>query len=243
MLKVYEYGIVGMGPAGIGMAMSLKGTEKIRNTVCFERGDYTDSINCPALEDNKCCNSKFCNVISGVGGASNFSSGKISDFPAGSGLSFFFDSEQQLRKYFKETISFFDSNFGLKKFLVDEKVRKNAELFYEQKHIKYKYYDVYEFDAKSYQNFIYETIQGLKNEGLQLFDNTEVLSIYRDPETLLFRLEVERFNSKKIFWVRSLVLATGALDIQNGLISQMANIDIDSYEIGIRVETPTRIIV
>lgn len=49
MHSVYEIGIVGMGPAGIGMATSLYGTPKIRNTICFERGNNNVNINCPAL--------------------------------------------------------------------------------------------------------------------------------------------------------------------------------------------------
>ena len=86
MFDVFEFGIVGMGPAGIGLAMSLHGTSKIKNTVCFERGSYIADLNCMALTQNKCCYSKTCNIITGIGGASTLSSGKISDFPAGSGL-------------------------------------------------------------------------------------------------------------------------------------------------------------
>ena len=91
MPEIFELGIIGMGPAGIGMAMSLRGTSKIKHTVCFERGGNISNINCPALSQNECCYSNTCSVISGVGGASVLSSGKISDFPAGSGLAKFFD--------------------------------------------------------------------------------------------------------------------------------------------------------
>lgn len=86
MPSVFEIGIIGMGPAGIGMATSLHGTSTIKNTVCFERGSYNANINCPALTQNVCCYLDACSIISGIGGASTLSSGKISDFPAGSGL-------------------------------------------------------------------------------------------------------------------------------------------------------------
>ena len=101
MPDIFEFGIIGMGPAGIGMAMSLCGTSSnIKNTICFERGSYPNEKNCSAFLQNECCYSNVCTVISGIGGASTLSSGKISNFPAGSGLVEFFDSEQQLKELF-----------------------------------------------------------------------------------------------------------------------------------------------
>lgn len=50
MPEIFEFGVVGMGPAGIGMAMSLCGTSSnIKNTICFERGSYPNEKNCSAF--------------------------------------------------------------------------------------------------------------------------------------------------------------------------------------------------
>lgn len=239
MSDVFEFGIIGMGPAGIGLAMSLHGTSEIKNTICFERGSYIADLNCTALTRNKCCYSKTCSIITGIGGASTLSSGKISDFPAGSGLVEFFDSEQQLKDLLNEIVPFLAKSIALKKTEIDTEVKKRAKLFYREKNIDYKYYDVYEFDGRNYRNFIYKTVQKLRTEGLQLYDNAEVIGIDRDPDTLCFRIKVKMLDGENLFFVRNLVLATGALDIQDRLLDQIVGLVNNCFEIGVRIEAPS----
>ena len=239
MPEIFELGIIGMGPAGIGMAMSLRGTSKIKHTVCFERGGNISNINCPALSQNECCYSNTCSVISGVGGASVLSSGKISDFPAGSGLAKFFDSEQQLRELLGEIVPFLTDKIALKKIEIDAEIKEHTKLFYGQRNIDYKYYDVYEFDGKNYRSFIQKTVQELKDEGLRLFDNSEVIDISRDPSTLCFCIKVKTSAGEQLFFARNLVLATGALDIQDRLVEKMVGSATNCFEIGVRIEAPS----
>lgn len=239
MPDVFECGLIGMGPAGIGLAMSLRGTSKIKNMVCFERGSYTVDVNCPALSEKECCCSNSCGVISGVGGASTLSSGKISNFPAGSGLVEFFDSEKQLRELLDEVIPFLSDKIQLKKVEIDAETKISAKAFYEQRNIDYKYYDVYEFDGKNYRSFIQKTVQELRNEGLQLFDNSEVLDINLDPNTSCFCINVRTPDGEKQFFVQKLVLAIGALDIRDKLIEKIVGLVSNCFEIGVRIEAPS----
>lgn len=239
MLEIFEFGIIGMGPAGIGMAMSLCSTSNnIKNTICFERGSYPSETSCPAFLQNECCYSSVCTVISGIGGASTLSSGKISNFPAGSGLVEFFDSEQQLKELLDAIILFLSKKIALKKAEIDSKIKKDARNFYEQRHIQYKYYDVYEFDGEIYRNFIQETVQELRDSGLQILDNSEVIDINRDSSTLYFRVKVMTPSGERTFLIRNLILATGALNIQDGLIEKMIGAVNNHYEIGVRIEAP-----
>lgn len=239
MFDVFEFGIIGMGPAGIGLAMSLQGTSKIKNTICFERGSYVDNLNCTAFTHNKCCHSKTCNIITGIGGASTLSSGKISNFPAGSGLVDFFDSEQQLRELLDEIIAFLVKSIKLKKIEIDADVTKSAKLFFMEKNINYKYYDVYEFNGSNYRNFIHKTVQSLRAEGLQLYTNAEVIDVNRNSDTSYFRIKVRTPEGQSLFFVRNLILATGALNIQDKLIDQVVGQVNNSFEIGVRVEAPS----
>ena len=239
MPDVFECGLIGMGPAGIGLAMSLRGTSKIKNMICFERGSYSVDVNCPALSEKECCCSNSCGVISGVGGASTLSSGKISNFPAGSGLVEFFDSENQLRELLDEVIPFLSDKIQLKKVEIDTETKISAKEFYEQRNIDYKYYDVYEFDGKNYRSFIQETVQELRDEGLQLFDNSEVLDINRDPHTSCFCINVRTPDGEKQFFVQKLVLAIGALDIRDKLIEKLVGLVSNCFEIGVRIEAPS----
>lgn len=239
MPEIFEFGIIGMGPAGIGIAMSLCGTSNnIKNTICFERGNYPNEKKCSAFLQNECCHSNTCNVISGIGGASTLSSGKISNFPAGSGLVKFFDSEEQLKELLNEIILFLSNKIGLKKVEIDSEIQKSEREFYEHRQINYKYYDVYEFDGKNYRDFIQETIQGLENKGLKIFYNSEVIDVNRDHSALYFRVKVKTPNGERTFLIRNLILATGALDIQDKLVGKIAGSVENYYEIGVRVEAP-----
>ena len=76
-----------------------------------------------------------------------------------------------------EIVPFLTDKIALKKIEIDAETTKHTKLFYGQRNIDYKYYDVYEFDGRSYRGFIQETIQALRNEGLRLFDNSEVIDI------------------------------------------------------------------
>lgn len=241
MSDVFEYGLIGMGPAGIGLAMSLCGTSKIKNMICFERGSYAVDVNCPALSEKECCCSNSCGIISGVGGASTLSSGKISNYPAGSGLAQFFDSENQLRELLDEVIPFLSDKIQLKKVEIDVETKVSAKTFYEQRNIDYKYYDVYEFEGNNYRNFIKKTVQELRNEGLKLFDNSEVIDINRDPHTSCFSIRVRTIDGEKLFVVQKLVLAMGALDIRNKLIEKIVGLVSNCFEIGVRIEAPSSV--
>ena len=240
MPEVFEFGIIGMGPAGIGAAMSLRDACRVQNTICFERGSYPKEKDCPAYLQKECCYSDACTVISGIGGASTLSSGKLSDFPAGSGLADFFDSEQQLKEMLGETLSFISNRVDLKKVIIDENAKKQAQLYYAQRHIEYKYYDVYEFDGRSYRQFITETIEELRNKGLRILDNSEVIDVNRTRDTLYFQVKVKNHDGERIFLIRNLILATGALDIQNKLAEKMFRSIETLYEIGVRIEAPTK---
>lgn len=104
--------------------------------------------------------------------------------------------------------------------------------------LDYKYYDVYEFDGKSYRSFIQRTVQELMDEGLQLFDNAEVLDVHRDPHTSYFCINVRTPDGEKQFFVQKLVVAIGALDIRDKLIEKTVGLVSNCFEIGVRIEAP-----
>lgn len=239
MNNYYKYGIVGMGPAGIGLALKLKEENEIQNTICFERGNNNIFHACPANRTNICCNTPFCSVISGFGGASKFSNGKISNYPAGSGLVSFFDSEEQLKTWLDKIIVYFKDNINIEEVSVNDKVKKDACLFYKDRDITYKYYDVYEFKGITYQNFISNIIDDLKSHGATFADNTEVVNITRDPITSYYKIKAKTPKNELEYNVHTLILATGALDLNDNLICNLPGFNGRIYEIGIRVEVPS----
>lgn len=133
MFNVFECGLIGMGPAGLGLAISLRDTKIIKSMVCFDKGSNVDGAECFALSGKECCGSSACSIISGIGGASTLSGGKISNYPAGSGLASFFDSENQLRELFEKEIAFLSDKIQLKEIQIGSKIRKKTMQFYKQK--------------------------------------------------------------------------------------------------------------
>ena len=91
MFKLYDICLIGLGPAGIGFLSSLD-EEMLKKSVCFEKGN--NNTICTCHTNSKCSECDSCNIVSGIGGASRFSCGKISNFPAGSGLLPFWDSKE-----------------------------------------------------------------------------------------------------------------------------------------------------
>lgn len=120
-----------------------------------------------------------------------------------------------------------------------QKFEKRLCNFISKKKIDYKYYDVYEFNGQCYRNFIKKTVQELKNEGMKLFDNSTVLSIKQDQKTLCFCINVKTLDGEKQFFVRKLVLATGALDIRDILLEKIIGAVPSGFEIGVRIEVPS----
>ena len=53
MSEIFEFGIIGMGPSGIGVAMSLCDACGVQNIICFERGSYPKEKDCPAFLQKK----------------------------------------------------------------------------------------------------------------------------------------------------------------------------------------------
>lgn len=137
-----------------------------------------------------------------------------------------------------EVIQFLSDEIQLKRIEIDTATKMNAKAFYKQRNIDYKYYDVYEFDGKSYRSFIQKTVQELMDEGLQLFDNAEVLDVHRDPHTSYFCISVRTPDGEKQFFVQKLVVAIGALDIRDKLIEKTVGLVSNCFEIGVRIEAP-----
>lgn len=241
MDKVLELGIIGMGPAGIGMAESIKGTPLITETICFERGLSFEQSACNALISDMCCESDSCHIISGLGGASSNSSGKISDFPAGSGLRDFFSSEIELTSLTVNVISFLMKEIDLKKVDIKQEVINDTQNYYKSKGITYKHYDVYEFDGQKYRDYLSNSIGKLVNEGLQIELNTEVISIKYDQDMGLYKVATTKRDINREYYIKRIVLSTGAMFIQDQLIYNCLGPLKTSYEIGVRVEGRTEI--
>ena len=80
-----EICIVGLGPAGIGAALTFLGADLAADVMCLDAGSPPNDRSCSILQNRSCEKEEPCQIISGIGGCSLFGD-KISTFPAGGGL-------------------------------------------------------------------------------------------------------------------------------------------------------------
>lgn len=240
MSKIYDYGVIGMGPAGIGFITGLQKHGKLSNTICFEQGENKseETSGCKLQTEGDCCHSQACSVISGIGGASTFSSGKISNYPAGSGLLEFFPSEQCLIQALNDSIKFINQHVSLTKAHFDLSSIQSTESYYLKHDIVYKYYDVYEYDRECYLRYIRALVAKLKSEGLHIVDNSMITKVDRSSNGDFFHITAKTGSRVQQFSVKKVILATGALDISDSCFNQIVNRSSQCFEIGVRIEIP-----
>ena len=82
MKSTFDVCIVGLGPAGLGVALRLADTPSIR-MLCVDSGPKVEDRYCSILEEKPCRWARPCEMTSGLGGASLLSGGKLSLYPAG----------------------------------------------------------------------------------------------------------------------------------------------------------------
>ena len=240
MLNIYDICLIGLGPAGIGVLSSLK-ENNIKQSICFEKGDINASYICNT--NSKCSKCYQCSVISGVGGASRFSCGKISNYPAGSGLLPFWNSqEDSLKAFLNSQIDVLKDRLDLCKVNVSAEDQAKAKLFFEKNGITYKYYDVYEFKKEKYISYLSTIINKAQECGLKIKYNSEVLSIKKSiyQNENIYVITIRDKNGISEYFARKVIIATGNINSNYRLIQSLTNIATQvSYELGIRITIPT----
>lgn len=240
MSKVYDLCLIGLGPAGIGF-LSAADKSLLSNSICFEQGTSDTQCVCHMHNGSYCNNCEQCSIISGIGGASRFSCGKISNYPAGSGLEPFFASRSELVNFLNSEIKHLEKEIGLNEFIVTDEQKDFADLHFKKSNITYKYYDVYEFKKSSYIKYFIETIDLAKQNGLNVQYNSKVLSIDKEfhDGSSLYVITVKNRGITQKYEARKVVLATGNISLETIINKDLITHLSDTYELGIRLTVPT----
>jgi len=230
---------VGLGPAGIGAAFALAKSPVAKRTLCLDAGVSVDSRHCQILEDKSCESENPCKMISGVGGCSLVSSGKISGYPAGSGLVSVLGAEdlakETLKKSLKTLRDFLpmtESNIECDPMVAKEKFQKLG--------FRYRYYPVYVFSHKDLAKAYKMILLRIESKGVSVLLNTKVTEIIQKNKH--FRLTAVHEDREITIFARHVILAVGRFG-QKLLksLSTRTNITHKGYhlDIGIRLEFPT----
>lgn len=232
--------IIGLGPAGIGAALKFNNLNK-KNVLCLDAGRRHFEKSCNIHSGGSCLKHNPCNIISGFGGSTLFGGGKLSDFPAGSGLSKILRSDILAKRYLSEGLEILNNYLNLKKFNVSSYKIKKANKFFGNKDFKYKYYDVYTYKNifNSYDN-IYKV---LKSSEFKLFFESKVINIkkYNNEYVVFFK------SNKNVKRVRCKNLLLGVGRLGRNLMFKI-NKDFKLHgktsilDVGVRLEMPTKLI-
>ncbi len=241
MCKIFDITLIGLGPAGIGFLDFLQ--EPIfRNVLCIDKGDFDYSFNCQLHKDTLCTHCESCSIISGLGGASRFSCGKISLYPAGSGLVSFFDSEDELVDLMSHKLNELSYKLELTKHQVSQEKRDSTKSFFSQNDVCYKYYDVYAFRKEEYCLFLSRVVKHAVNAGSQMMFNTEVVEINHENHSgkPLYSITTKCGEKVSRYLTKKVVLATGNINHSDRIMEFFSGkVNKMSYEIGVRVSVST----
>lgn len=240
MSKLYDICLIGLGPAGIGVLATL-GEDVLKNSICFEKGDTNTTCTC--YTNSECSKCDQCSIVSGVGGASRFSCGKVSNFPAGSGLLPFWNSQEgALKNCLNSQIDILKEELALRKVDVSVEDQTKAKMFFKTNDIIYKYYDVYEFKKDRYISYLSKIVYEAQARGLQIDYNTEVIniekSVYQNQNVYLVTIKDKGGISNH--YAKKVIVATGNINSNCRLMQNLTTkISQTSYELGIRITVPT----
>lgn len=242
MNKIYDSCLIGLGPAGIGFLSSINKNE-LKNTICFDKGNSNFSNCCHTNSSATCNHCKACEIVSGLGGASRFSNGKLSAYPAGTGLVPFYNSADSLSCSMKYELEQLKNFLDLNMVPVSTKTRSSTYNYFMNNGIEYKYYDVYVFQKADYYAYINSIITNSINAGAHICFNTSVDNIVRNDcqSGSLFSITTSSNGSTHQYLARRIIVATGNIDHNTWLTinAPAPEKTVYSYEIGVRVMVPT----
>ncbi len=232
--------IVGLGPAGIAAAFTFWKHGFAKDLTCIDAGNMNNR-NCPVLFNQECRKLEPCQVISGLGGCSLFG-GKISHFPAGSGLVNILGSKEKTLKETEKAFKYIAHNIFLEGAEMTNKDIEGAKRSFDQLGFKYKHYNVYAYNAKELIKMFHNVISSLISDKARIFFKTRSIDIEMEKDHFVVLAKQARKNI--VIHTDYLVIGVGRLGISllKSLNSKFKLGGKENHlEVGVRVEFPTRL--
>jgi len=208
--------------------------------ICIDAGNLNNR-NCPVLFNQECIKIEPCQVLSGLGGCSLFG-GKISHFPAGSGLVNILGSKEKALKEIEKAFKYIAHNIFLEGTEMTNKDIEEAREFFNQLGFKYKHYNVYTYNAKDLRKMFHNVISSLVSDGARISFNTHMIDIEIEKDN--FIVSAKQAGKNIVIHTDYLVIGVGRLGISllKGLNSKFKLGGKKNHlEAGVRIEFPTRL--
>lgn len=231
--------LIGLGPAGIGFLWKSIQSKIQTDMLCIEAGPSVENRTCVVLDGGKCDFKSTCHIIGGFGGSSLMAGGKLSLFPAGTGLEEIVNSHDYLVDKIIEAKNIYSSFLKLKEQILTESEIENAQNFYSKKGFQFKHYTSCLYTQEEFFKAHVEFQKIFLQQGVSIKFNTTVTSIKRDNDSFLITanngIEASLIRAKKV------IIGTGKLgaDLLTALKTELSLPGrVNKLEIGIRIEFP-----
>jgi uncharacterized FAD-dependent dehydrogenase len=231
--------LIGLGPAGIGFLWKSIQSKIQTDILCIEAGPSVEDRTCVVLDGGKCDFKSTCHIIGGFGGSSLMAGGKLSLFPAGTGLEEIVNSHEYLVDKINEAKNIYSSFLKLKEQILTESEIENAQNFYSKKGFQFKHYTSCLYTQEEFFKAHVEFQKIFLQRGVSIKFNTAVADIKRDNDSFLITvnngIEASLIRAKKV------IIGTGKLgaDLLTALKTELSLPGrVNKLEIGIRIEFP-----
>lgn len=236
---------MGLGPAGIGSTFTLLKNNNHYNILCIDAGYLHNLRRCNILSNGDCKHHEPCKIISGFGGCTLLGGGKISCYPAGSGLSKILHSDDILKLKLNESYELIRKYLDLKKFQLCEHNLDVISNYFKKEGFNYKYYEVFNYDEQELLKFYDYMYEFFKRKNINLLLNTTITNISYDNNKFILQGK-NNLNSKQVKIItKYLILAVGRLGYKF-LININKKLKLggkkNKIDIGVRLEMPNHLL-
>lgn len=240
--KCFEVCIIGLGPGGLGAALSLSRSSLAKDTICLEAGVAADTKFCSIIEGKGCRFVQPCQIITGVGGASVLSGGKVSVYPAGRALAGILGSEVKTEKSLSTTFDLFNQFVPLIPPNIPPNIIQAATEQYASRGFEFRYYDSYLYHQSDLISGYNRMLDEILASGVSVHLETHVKWVKPTEEG--FHIGGSKGNKDVEFFSKRLIIAVGrygidlldTLDPNFKLGGQPNDLDV-----GVRLEFPTSV--
>jgi hypothetical protein len=234
--------IVGMGPAGIGAALTLSEVNPGLKVLCIDAGESINERNCPISEDYICKKKEHCDVISGIGGASLFGGHKISLLPAGSNLCEIIGSKGLAEQKLNQSIQIIKQYISLEKPIVSEKEILDGRKIFEGKGFQFRYYDSCLCTPTALRELYRQTLLKLNSRGFTVLTDHKAVTV----NLIGNQYELLMENKGRMFKVKCKYLIISAGRSGHNFLKhlneklRLGGLE-NCLDVGVRLEFPTEV--
>lgn len=235
--------IIGLGPAGLGAALTLLKADLELDIVCIDAGDLIKNRTCNILEGGQCDKKEPCSMISGIGGAFLLGGHKFSTLPAGSSLINILQSKSLAQEKMKQAFDILSNYISLHPPKVKKEDMDNIKKEFTKDGFKFRYYDSFLCSNIGLRTGFEEIIEDISQAGIPILPNTDLinLKIQKNHSTINLKRQTQNYHLK----TKYLILGMGRWGeevIRKIWEEEGLNGKTNNLEVGIRLEFPTEII-